>query len=167
LDIFKNYKLIIFQLLPFILGWLINHTIVYLPIYVNIYWVLSIGFILYWFWVGKQFGQLRLNKILSVFLGNIIWAISVGLFIWQFIFVDELNRNLFLAVISQYYGLFTILFSTKIVMLFKAVIDSNQVMITSYTFMFIIYLIGFIYGSISVSRTNKNNNSIERSYYRD
>jgi len=153
LEILKNNKLIILQLLPFILGLLLNYIVVYLPFYVFIIWLLSIGFVLYWFWVGKQFGQLSLNKLLSFCLGNTLWAISFVLFIWQFLLVDDSKRNMFLAIVSQCYGQFTVLFSTKIVMAYGEVIDSNQVMITSYILMFFIYVIGFIYGAVRASKT--------------
>lgn len=128
-------------------------------------WILSIGFIMYWFWVGKQFGQLKTNKIFNFLLGNIIWAISFGLYIWQFKFIDDVSRNMLLAGISQYYGSFTVTFATKIVMLYEEVIDGTQVMITSYIFMFVIFIIGFIDGSIRLSRAKRNNISKENSEY--
>jgi len=131
--------------------------------YVNTIWIIYIGFIVYWFWVGKQFGQLRFNKLLLFLLGNIVWAILFGLFIWQFEFVDDLNRNMFIAGISQYYGLFTVMLSTRIVMLFKDLIDGTEVMIISYILMLVIFLIGFVYGAIRLSGTKRNNISNEYS----
>lgn len=161
MEVVKNYKLIIFVLLPLFLGWLFNSTIVYLPISSIIMWILNIGFIVYWFWVGKQFGQLKLNRLFSFLIGNIIWIISFMLFIWQFIVVDDSKRNFFLAGISQYYILFTIMFPTKLVALFTDVLHSTQIIVTSYIFMLIIFLIGFIYGAARVRITKQVNSSID------
>lgn len=161
MEVVKNYKLIIFVLLPLFLGWLFNSTIVYLPISSIIMWILNIGFIIYWFWVGKQFGQLKLNRLFSFLIGNIIWIISFMLFILQFIVVDDSKRNFFLAGISQYYILFTIMFPTKLVALFTDVLHSTQIIVTSYIFMLIIFLIGFIYGAARVRITKQVNSSID------
>ena len=163
MEIIKNYKLIILLLLPFFLGWLINNSNFFLSIYINIFWIINIGFVVYWFWVGKQFGQLRVNKLLLFLLGNMVWAILFGLFIWQFEFVDDLKRNMFIAGISQYYGLFTVVLSTRIVMLFKDFIDGTEVMIISYILMLVIFLIGFVCGAIRLSGTKQNNISNEYS----
>lgn len=161
MEVVKHYKLIILVLLPLFLGWLFNSTIVYLPISSIIMWILNIGFIVYWFWVGKQFGQLKLNRLFSFLIGNIIWIISFMLFIWQFIVVDDSKRNFFLAGISQYYILFTIMFPTKLVALFTDVLHSTQIIVTSYIFMLIIFLIGFIYGAARVRITKQVNSSID------
>lgn len=161
MEVVKHFKLIIFVLLPLFLGWLFNSTIVYLPISSIIMWILNIGFIVYWFWVGKQFGQLKLNRLFSFLIGNIIWIISFMLFIWQFIVVDDSKRNFFLAGISQYYILFTIMFPTKLVALFTDVLHSTQIIVTSYIFMLIIFLIGFIYGAARVRITKQVNSSID------
>lgn len=161
MEVVKHFKLIIFVLLPLFLGWLFNSTIVYLPISSIIMWILNIGFIVYWFWVGKQFGQLKLNRLFSFLIGNIIWIISFMLFILQFIVVDDSKRNFFLAGISQYYILFTIMFPTKLVALFTDVLHSTQIIVTSYIFMLIIFLIGFIYGAARVRITKQVNSSID------
>lgn len=157
LETIKKYKHIILILLPLFLGWLINNSIFILNIYGNLIWIFSISFVVYWFWVGKQFGQLRYHRLVSLLIGNAIWIISFGLYIWQFVFVNEMSRNMFLAVISQHYGLFTITFATRIVMLFdNDVIDSTQVLIVSYILMVVIFTIGFIYESIRWSRMIRN-----------
>ncbi|MFC6333063.1 hypothetical protein ACFP56_10545 [Paenibacillus septentrionalis] len=161
MEVVKHYKLIILVMLPLFVGWLFNSTIVYLPISSIIMWILNIGFIVYWFWVGKQFGQLKLNRLFSFLIGNIIWIISFMLFIWQFIVVDDSKRNFFLAGISQYYILFTIMFPTKLVALFTDVLHSTQIIVTSYIFMLIIFLIGFIYGAARVRITKQVNSSID------
>jgi len=161
LEVVKHYKLFILVMLPLFLGWLFNHAIVYLPISGVLMWILNIGFIVYWYWVGKKFGQLKLNRLFSFLIGNIIWIISFMLFIWQFIVVDDSNRNFFLAGISQYYILFTIMFPTKLVALFTDVLHSTQIIVTSYIFMLIIFLIGFIYGAARVHITKQVNSSID------
>ena len=163
MDSIKNYKLIILLLIPFFLGWLFNSFSPLLTIYVKGFWLISIGFIIYWLWVGKQFGQLKNNKLTNFLIGNILWAISLGLFIWQFIFLDDLNRNLFIAGISQHYSLFTIAPASRIIMLFQKDIHSTQIIVTSYIFMIIIFTIGFIYGATRHSKTYSNDNFINKS----
>lgn len=152
MDIMKNYRLVLLLLVPFFLGWLVNSSSFLSIFYAEGIWIFSIGFLMYWFWIGRQFGQLKSSKIIHVLSGNIIWAISFGLYIWQFILADDVSRNMGLAGISQHYGLFTVAFAAKIVSTYADVIDGTQVMIASYIIMLVIFMTGFIYESIRASK---------------
>lgn len=156
MEVIKNYRLILLLLLPFLLGWLFNSTSFFLNIYIKFTWPINIVFLLYWFWVGKQFGQLRYNKFLVFLLGNVLWALSFGLFIWQFVFVDDPNRNLLIAAFSQLYPLLNVVLSSRIIMLFDNSLHGTQIVSISYIIMLFVFLSGFLYGSIRLSRTMSN-----------
>ena len=94
--------------------------------------------------MGRQFGSLTIEKIKSFILGNVIWAISLALYIWQFIFVDDINRNFFVAGISQHYVLGFVSWGSKAVSLFTNTIDGTVVVIVAYLMMFIVFTVGFI-----------------------
>lgn len=119
-------------------------------------WLINIVFLLYWFWVGKLFGQLRYNKVLVFLLGNVLWALSFGLFIWQFVFVDDTNRNLLIAAFSQLYVVLNVVLSSRIIMLFNNSIHGTQIVSISYIIMLLVFVSGFLYGSIRLSRTRDN-----------
>lgn len=153
----KKYKKIIFVLIPLLLSFIINSFILLLlPIYSLLIWPLCIGFIVYWFWVGKQFAKVKFNKILGFILGNSLWGISFALYIWQFVILDDSSRNMLLAVLSQYYNLFTTPLATRIITLFSNVINSTEITVLSYVLMIIIFSLGFIYQLIRM-RINQNN----------
>ncbi|WP_353097256.1 hypothetical protein [Tissierella praeacuta] len=152
-----NYKLILLLIVPILVSKIIGILTV-CGIRLNFSILLNIADILlslwpfvsifFWFYVGKQFGSLKMNKVKSFILGNIIWGISIILYIWQFIFVDAGNRNVFIAVISQDYMLGFVRWGFKIARLFTDAVDGNIVTIISYAMMLIVFTAGFINASI-------------------
>ncbi|CAK7086031.1 hypothetical protein CIW83_04880 [Tissierella sp. P1] len=148
-----NYKLILLLIVPYLASEIINRLMGY-GISLNSSLLLTISSILLslwtfssvvlWFWVGRQFGSLTIEKIKSFILGNVIWAISLALYIWQFIFVDDINRNFFVAGISQHYLLGFVSWGSKVVGLFTNTIDGTVVVIVAYLMMFIVFTVGFI-----------------------
>lgn len=99
--------------------------------------------VVFWVYVGKQFGNLNISKVKSFTLGNSLWMISLLLYVWQFILLDISKRNFFIAGISQYYSLSFVSVSNMIISLFNNGADSTMVTIVAYIIMLIIFVIGF------------------------
>ncbi|GAA0349514.1 hypothetical protein [Bacillus horti] len=156
-DYIKKYRLFLYILLPFVLSFLINSFIeLIVPVYILLIWPLCISFVIYWFWVGKQFAKVKFNKIKSFIIGNVWWGISVGLYYWQFIILDDSNRNLFLAALSQYYALFILPIAHRIIALFSNVFDFTQSIILSYIIMIVIFTLGFVFQLVRMKINESN-----------
>lgn len=107
--------------------------------------------IIFWYWVGKQFGVLKTGKVKNFIFGNALWGVSIVLFIWQFIFVSDVNRNPFIAGLSQSYMLSFVYISSRILSLFTNSLDSITIGIVAYIIMLVVFIVGFI---SSVYKTN-------------
>lgn len=148
-----KYKLILLLIVPYLVGEAINRSIGY-GISLDSSSLLSISSILlslwkfssviFWFWVARQFGSLTIGKVKSFILGNVLWMISFVLYMWQFVFVNDINRNFFIAGISQNYVLGFVSWGSKILSLFTNTIDGTVVVIISYLMMLIVFTLGFI-----------------------
>lgn len=148
-----KYKLILLVLVPYLAGEIINRLLGYgislnIPILMSIstilLYVLPLASVVFWFWVGRQFGSLKINKIKSFILANLLWFISLVLYIWQFIILDGENRSFLIAGISQNYMLGFINPAGKIIGLFTNKIDGRMAVILAYIIMIIVFTIGFI-----------------------
>ena len=150
----NTYKIILLILLPFIIGFLIN-SLVGLGITRDNQLLLSIstillsiwtygGAIIFWFMAGRIFANLNMNTVKSFAIGNSGWAISLLLFVWQFLFVNGRNRNLLIAGISQHYALGFVGLGSRILGLFTNSIHSTTVILIAYFVMLIVFSIGFI-----------------------
>lgn len=144
----KKNKHTLIVLAPLIVGWLFNMLIFVLPFSGILIWMLNLGFVLFWFWGGRQFAKLSIKKVYSYLLGNALWLISFLLFIWQFILLDEAARNMTIAVLSQYYMLFTIIIGTQIHMAYSGVVNSTEIVIISYVVMLVVFTLGFMYQAV-------------------
>lgn len=152
-----NYKLILLLLVPYLAGEIINRLIS-LGINLNSssltsilgmllsIWT-SLGATVYWFYVGRQFGSLEINKIKGFILGNVLWGISFVLFMWQFVLVDDIHRNFSIGIISQHYALGFISWASRLIRLFTNTIDSTAVVMVAHLIMFMIFTFGFISSS--------------------
>lgn len=147
-------KLILFVITPFIVG-LIIHSLIDVGTYMDSSIILSIatillriwGFIavIFWFFAGKQFKNSGLTKIKSFILGNSLWMISLIIYIWQFLLLDDTRRNLFLARIAHHYVLGFMSIASNIMFFFEEGVDGNTVVLSSYLIMLIVFIVGFIY----------------------
>lgn len=144
----KKNKHALIVLAPLILGWLFNLIMYFLPFSGVLIWTLNLGFVLFWFWGGRQFAQLSTKKVRSYLLGNALWLISFLLYVWQFVLLDEASRSIAIASLSQYYMLFTIILGTQIHMVYSEVINSTEIVIISYLVMLLVFTMGFIYQSV-------------------
>lgn len=135
-------------LAPLVLGWLFNILIYYVPFSGMLIWTLNLGFVLFWFWGGRQFAKLSMNKVYSFLLGNSIWFISLLLYIWQFLILDEAARSLAIAGLSQYYMLFMLIIGTQIQLMYSGDINSVDIVLISYVVMLVVFTLGFIYQAV-------------------
>ncbi|WP_172198634.1 hypothetical protein [Saccharibacillus qingshengii] len=58
----------------------------------------------FWLWVGMRFARLEGSSVKNFVWGNSLWLISFLLYLWQFVLLDDANRNMALAAWSQYYA---------------------------------------------------------------
>lgn len=139
----NKYGLIV--LAPLIGGWLFHSLMVMLPFSGFLLWTVNIGFMLFWFWAGRQFALLPRSKMYSFLLGNLVWLPSFLLYIWQFVLVDEASRNMMLAGLSQYYVLFMIIIGTQVHLMYSGDISSTEIVIIAYVLMLVVFAAGFVY----------------------
>lgn len=139
----ENNKLTILVLIPLIYG-IVSNTFMLI-----IHPLLSqLVFAVFWFWIGMKFSYLSGNKVKSFFIGNSIWLLSFLLYLWQFVLLDDESRNMFLALISQYYMLPFIWSGTQLSLLFTDVFHGTSITIISYLSMLLVFTVGFMIGKI-------------------
>ena len=139
----ENKKMLLWLLIPFIYGYVSNTFLLFInPI------LIQIIFTILWFWVGMKFSGLSGNKLKNYLIGNSIWFISLLLYIWQFILLDDESRVLFLAAISQYYVLSFIWSGVQLSLLFTDIIHGITITILSFLVMLVVFTLGFIVGRI-------------------
>ena len=100
----KKAVLILITLVPVIAGWLINLSITIPSIGMLVYYVLPLAVLFFWFWLGKQYAGTDWNLGQSLLIGNATGLVSLGLYIWQFVFRTDETRNMFIAALSQMFG---------------------------------------------------------------
>lgn len=139
----ENKKMLIWILIPFIYGFVSNTFMLIIPPFLS-----QLVFVAFWFWVGLKLSCIGGNKVKRFFIGNSAWLISFLLYLWQFVLLNDESRNMFLALISQYYMLPFIWSATKLSLLFTDVIDGTPITIIAYLSMLLVFTIGFIVGKI-------------------
>lgn len=144
-----NYEYIYIHL-PLVAGHFFNLIAIYFfppPI------LTQIVFLAFWLWVGFRFAALALNKLVSFIVGHSLWLLSLLLFLWQFVLVDDESRNLFLAGMSQNY-IFGFLWSgVKWVRITNDIhFTTINVTIASFIMMFLTFTVGFVFSWIIQKR---------------
>lgn len=135
------YKLIILVLLPIVIGVLIealftvgnsgeNQLLLFLGKFTMAFWTYGYG-VIFWISVGRVFGRLKMPVAKRFILGNIVWGISISLYIWQYKLLGDVNRNNFIAGISELYPLAFMHFTSSRVLF-------------SHFLMLIVFVIGFV-----------------------
>lgn len=142
-------KEVIWLLIPFIYGFLVNQFLVMVPM------LSQLVFAVFWFFIGYRFAHLKISKTTSFLFGNSLWAVSFILFIWQFLILDGTSRNLVIAAISQYYILPFMWIGTKVTLMFSNILNSTNIMLLAFLSMFVIFLLGFVLGLIKNRKTNQ------------
>lgn len=130
-------------LIPLIYGFVSNTFLLFIPPLLS-----QLVFVVFWFWVGMKFSCISGNKVKIFFIGNSVWLLSFLLYLWQFVLLNDESRNMFLALISQYYMLPFIWSGTKLSLLFTNVIDGTTITIIAYLSMLLVFTVGFIVGKI-------------------
>jgi len=132
----SNYLVdILFITIPFVYGYLVN-TMVF-PIYPFIMQLVFIGL---WFYVGMRFSRWNLSKWKSFLIGNSLWLISFALFVWQFILLDDISRNIDIAGLAQFYMLPFVYGTAKIL---PFLYSGTMLIIWAYLLMLATFSIGF------------------------
>lgn len=139
----ENKKMLIWILIPFIYGFLSNTFALIIPPLLS-----QMIFAVFWFWVGLSLSNWSGNKMKDFILGNSIWLLSFLLYIWQFVLLNDESRNMFLALISQYYMLPFIWSGTTLSLSFSDVLDGTSITIISYLAMLFVFTLGFIVGVV-------------------
>ncbi|NMO97193.1 hypothetical protein [Paenibacillus lemnae] len=144
---FKRNKLTWIVLAPLFGGWLFNIMMLQVPASGFLIWTINIGFAIFWFWAGRQFAQMNRSKPQSFLMGNLLWILSFGLFVWQFVFINDESRNLVLALLSQLYVVLMVAIGARFYMLIfsPSVIDSTEITILTYILVLVVFAAGFIY----------------------
>jgi len=152
----KKYKLILLLIFPLVVSLISNllltigadtDSYIFLYITTSIIYIWGFVAIFFWFYVGIQFGNSETSEMKSFLLGNSLWMISLLLYIWQFILLEDEKRNLFIAGLSQDYALGFVGVSAKIIGFFTNSIDGNAVIMISYLIMLLVFTIGFLFAA--------------------
>lgn len=152
----KKYKLILLLIFPLVVSLISNllltigadtDSYIFLYITTSILYIWGFVAIFFWFYVGIQFGNTEISEMKSFLLGNSLWMISLLLYIWQFILLEDEKRNLFIAGLSQDYTLGFVGVSGKIIGIFTNSIDGNAVIMISYLIMLLVFTIGFLFAA--------------------
>lgn len=149
----KIFKGILLVLFPFIIGFFIDKLVMLSfktdnQIYSTIggillsIWIYG-GAIIFWFYVGWTFGKFKVSVIKKFTLGNILWALSLGLYTWQFKLLDDASRNMTMAGLSQHYPLGFIGIATRMIGLFTNSFHGLTIIFIAYFIMLIVFSIGF------------------------
>ena len=141
----ENTKMLLWIIIPFVYGFLSNTFMLIAPPLLS-----QLIFAVFWFWIGMKFSYLIGNNVKSFFIGNSIWLLSFLVYLWQFALLDDESRNMFIAVISQYYMLSFIWSGTILSLLFTDILHGTTITIISYLVMLFVFTIGFIVGKIKV-----------------
>ncbi|GAA0337819.1 hypothetical protein GCM10008967_30100 [Bacillus carboniphilus] len=151
----KGIKTVIILIfIPLVTGYILNRVALYFfmpPI------ISQIIFTAFWFWVGYRFTLLPWNKLKSFIVGNSIWLLSLLLFIWQFVVLDDESRNLILAGLSQNYIVGFLWSGVKWAsVMYDSQLTTLNVTISSFIFMFLTFTVGFIYSWVKQYRDAVN-----------
>lgn len=141
----QNKKEFIWIFIPFIYGYLSSIFLIALSPLLN-----QIIFGLLWFWVGMKYANLYANRVKGFLIGNSIWLVSFLLYIWQFVILNDENRNLFLAGLSQHYVLSYLWSGREVYLLFidTRTFYTTPIIIISFLIMLLVFSLGFLYGVI-------------------
>lgn len=154
----NKIKLLAMSFIPIVLGYIMNLLILVPGIGVSLLYIMPIIILIYWYWVGLRFSENIRNPLLGIASGNFFGILSLCIYYWQFIILDDQKRSIFLAGLSQYFTTPLNILTAKISMLFDkspSIIDHNNILnmhISGTIIMIITFVIGYIVGI----RKNKN-----------
>lgn len=127
---------ILLTLIPLICGYLVNSML--FPFYP---FIMQLVFLIFWCFVGLRFSKWNTSTWKSFLIGNSLWFISFILFIWQFNILNDAERSIELAMLSQHYMLAFVYGAAK---LFPFLHSGTIIMLSAYILMFITFSIGYL-----------------------
>ena len=104
----KKYILIILTLVPILAGWLINVTLLVPVLGELMFYVFPILVLVFWFRLGGWYAQTDWATLPAILTGNAMGILSIAIYMWQFVALDEVSRNVGLAFWSQMYSIGTL-----------------------------------------------------------
>ncbi|OEH91103.1 hypothetical protein [Bacillus solimangrovi] len=142
----ENKKMIIWILIPLFYGITSNTFMLMVSPILS-----QIVFAIFWFWVGIKFSSLRGSNFKYFMFGNSIWLLSFLLYLWQFVLMNDESRNMFIAIISQYYMLSFIWSGVKLSSLFSDVYYGTTITIIAYLSMLFVFIVGYTVGKLKAN----------------
>ena len=135
--------LLLVSLIPCLIGWLVSLIMPLNHGYI-IALAITLTFTVCWFLIGRRSCNGKSSILPSLLYAHSVGIISLIVYIWQFVIVDDTGRNMALAALSQYYTLATPLHVTaKLADLMFA----NKLLgfqIVSLLFLIVVFLVGQI-----------------------
>ena len=141
----KKIKLLLFAISPLLIGYLIDRGMMSFGWYGIEISILSILFVVYWFFVGyKSYDYVESRKE-SILLGNSFAIISIVLILGQIIFLGGHSFNI-IGILPQFFYMPMVRVSSwveKIVLFFIRIRYSTVNFIFSFVLMILIYYAGY------------------------
>ena len=132
----KRIYLLLFAISPMVIGYSVNLMALLPGIGILLLYIASIILLIYWFWVGSKFADAVSSPLLAVMGGNFFGILSLFIYYWQFVILDDHSRSMFWAGISQTFTTPLSIFTARIVVFFDK--SPNTISQTSITYMYVI-----------------------------
>ena len=100
----KKLILILLTLVPILAGWLINVTLLVPVLGELMFYVFPILVLVFWFRLGSRYAETDWGAVPAILIGSATGILSLAIYLWQFVGLDEASRNMGLAVWSQMYS---------------------------------------------------------------
>jgi len=91
-------KLILIATSPTLIGYMLNFILRFIPFLI---YLAPFLMLVYWFWAGMKYAKIINNPVIAISLANSIGIISVLLYYWQFVILQDSERILAIAGFSQ------------------------------------------------------------------
>lgn len=146
----KRRYLIAIAISPAIVGYFYNNMILIPGLGVFLLKLFPIIMFIYWFIVGKRLAFLSKNMYKDIMLSHSVGLISLVIYLWQFLLVDDEHRNRLLAGFSQMFSSSISPYMAKIVILFsgnnigQGTLTAMQIL--GLLCMFLVFSIGYMFG---------------------
>jgi len=148
----KKSALVALSLVPVAIGYISNYAL-RIPVLGDVFFnIIPCVTLAFWFYLGRQYSGTNWNLLKSMLIGNAIGVLSLLLYVWQFLWHNDENRNLFFALLSQLFTTCTYFLTVRIAVLFEAQKNvftrttSTVMQILGVILMVIIFALGYAYG---------------------
>ena len=121
----KTWKLCLLALIPGVLGWLLNLLLswvlfaslpdfLYTLLFYLVYYLPTVATIVFCLGLGRRCSRARVPFPKYLLCTQWPSVVSLGLYVWQFLFVSDAARSTFLAVLGQMPSAPLMLFATRL-----------------------------------------------------